>query len=170
MALGCTKDESVVSTEPADAITSAEYEVLAAIVDSVIIRPSSPTLVVYDSTSCGMFTRNVDSTLTATLQYVRQHITTLKAETMVDFKAKNLTRVCVVNPTDIDPRCVRSSASTVAYPVLSVSRVGISTDGKQALAYAGCVYAPLAGSGAYYVLSRQDGRWKIIGGVMIWIS
>jgi hypothetical protein len=170
MIFGCSKDHSVVPIEPADEISDAEYSVLAAIVDSVIIGPSSPTLVVYDSTSCGVFSSAVDSALTSLLQRIGQHITALKAETILDFKAKNLTRSCVVNPKKIDPRCVLSSATTVAYPMLSVSRVGFSIDGQQALAYVGCVYAPLAGSGVYYVLSREGEKWKIIGGEMIWIS
>jgi hypothetical protein len=117
-----------------------------------------------------MFSNDVDSALTDILQRIGQHITALKTETILDFKAKNLTRFCVVNPTSIDPRCVRSSATTAAYPMLSVSRVGFSADGQQALAYVGCVYAPLVGSGAYYVLSRQDRKWNIIAGEMIWIS
>jgi hypothetical protein len=51
-----------------------------------------------------------------------------------------------------------------------VSRVGFSSDGKQALVYVGIVWAPLAGAGTYYVLSYVEGKWMRIGSIMVWIS
>ncbi len=167
---GCSGHQPVEPTEPSDIITSAEYAVLAAIVDSVVFVPSNSVLILRDSTRPGISSYDIDSALTSTLQYVARDIAVLKAETMLDFKAKNLTHFYIDSPTDIDPRCVRSSTSSAVYPMLEVSRVGFSVDGRQALAYVGYTYAKLAGSGIYYVLSWQDAKWKISGAAMIWIS
>jgi hypothetical protein len=169
---GCLKKESTTPTESyqSDAITDTEYSVLAAIVDSFQLSPTNTILIVQDSTSAGIYGLNLDSTISQTLQYVNQHIPTLTSETMVDFKLKNLSYTKIQNPAKIHPSCVLSSTTNQIYPLLSVSRVGISSDGQQALAYVGCTFAPLAGAGDYYILIQVEGKWKIIGSVLIWIS
>jgi len=48
-------------------------------------------------------------------------------------------------PLKILSRCVRSSSTTRVFPMLDVSRVGRSSDGRQAIAYVGFAIAPLAG-------------------------
>src|SRR4030042_949524 len=104
MTLACSKDRQVLEPEPSNEITASEFSVLGAIVDSVIIGPSSKEFIVSDSTSCGMFSNNVDSALTSILQRIGQRITALQAETMLDFTTKNLNRFLIPNPEDINPR------------------------------------------------------------------
>lgn len=166
----CTRDFGVQTNEPSASVTEAEYVVLAAIVDSIVSPKSPAALILDDSTTSGLFSNDADSALTKMLQYVGQHMSTLKSETILDFKSKNLIRYRLVTPAGIDPRCVRRSESNAIYPSISVSRVGFSSDNQQALAYVGIVDAPLAGWGSAYLLARQDERWKIVAEVMMWIS
>ena len=162
--------ESTAPTQSSGEITNTEYTVLATIVDSLYHYSLDSVLVLIDSTSSGADGYNEDNSLTNILQYVKQHISTLKLETMQDFKSKNLTHVYIRNPVGIHPACVLSSKAHQLYPRIQVSRVGFSTNGLQALAYVGRVDAPLAGAGCYHVLSKERGKWIITGIVMIWIS
>jgi hypothetical protein len=165
---GC--GESTAPTQSSDDITNSEYIVLATIVDSLYHYSSDSVLILIDSTCTGIDGYNLDSSLTVTLQYVHQYISTLKSETMQDFKAKNLTSVYIQNPLRIHPACVLSCKIQEHYPIIEVSRVGFSIDGLQALAYVGRTAAPLAGAGYYHVLSKEHGKWIIIGTVVIWIA
>lgn len=167
--LACSREESIVSSEPTDEISKSEYEVLAAVVDSMILGRSDKLLVVEDSTSWGSFMEG-DSALTAMMERIGEHLLSLRPETVLDFKSKNATRTYVENPKSIDERCVHSGTSAAVFPRMDVSRVGFSSDGQQALVYVGCVSAPLAGAGAYYLLSRQHGAWVITASTMVWIS
>ena len=167
---GCPQYLGVAPSQPAGEMTDAGYAVLSSLVDSVIVHPSDSMLVLRDSTTSGLFQHDLDSELTRVLLRVSQEIPSLKTETMQDFKSKNLTHTYIQDPLKIHPRCVRSSSTTRSFPMLEVSRVGFSSDGQQSLAYVGHSGAPLSGYGAYYVLSRQGGRWMMIGSYMIWIS
>ncbi len=165
---GC--GESTEPTQSSDEITNTEYLVLATIVNSLYHYSSDSVLVLIDSTCTGTYGYNLDSSLTNILLYVNQHISTLKFETMQDFKSKNLTYVYIQNPLRIHPTCVLSSKAQKHYPIIEVSRVGFSTNGLEALAYVGRMDEPLAGAGCYHVLSKEHGKWIITGIVMIWIS
>lgn len=168
---GCTtKETAPTETQPSNKISNAEYIVLNMIVDSLYHSPADSVLVLQDSTSSGTYGNNLDSALTNILQYVQQHISALSAETIQDFKSKNLTRTFIQNPLSVHPACVLSSKTQRIYPSISVSRVGFRSDGSQALAYVGNMNAPLAGEGCYFVLSWERGSWIIIGSVLIWIS
>ena len=138
--------------------------------DSSHTLPTNVTIILDDTTSPGLLPVVTDSSLIQLLQYVSQHIPELQSETMLDFRSKNLTRSVVRRPTKICATCVLASTSDQVYPWLQVSRVGVSADGQQALAYTGVVSAPLAGAGYYFVLSSQNGVWTITGSVMVWIS
>jgi hypothetical protein len=166
--VGC----STAPTQPphSDEITNAEYTVLATIIEPQFSSPADSVLVLVDSTSSGTSGSNLDSMLTIALQYVNQQVPTLGLETMKDFKSKNLTHTSIQNPLSISPACVLSSKTHQSYPIIEVSRVGFSTNGQQALAYVGSTHAPLAGEGSYYVLSKENGKWVIVGTVLDWIS
>jgi hypothetical protein len=167
---GCSKNEITAPAQRSPTITADEYVVLAALMDSLLGRATVSTIVIGDSTDAGIFSQPTDSALTLELQYVSQHLTMLSTETMFDFKVKNLTRAYIDAPKSIHRVFVRSSDTNMVFPSCQVSRVGFSFDGKQALVYSGIVWAPLAGFGSYYVLSRAQGMWIIVGSVMVWIS
>ncbi|MEQ1644279.1 MAG: hypothetical protein ABL959_12600 [Pyrinomonadaceae bacterium] len=52
----------------------------------------------------------------------------------------------------------------------TVSRVGFSNDGKQALAFVSFTCGSLCADGTYYFLIHQDGRWKIESKNTVWVS
>ena len=53
---------------------------------------------------------------------------------------------------------------------LLFSRVGFNRTLDQAVIYVGQVAGPLMGSGSYYLLEKQNGEWKILKVIGIWIS
>jgi hypothetical protein len=166
---GCSRDETTAPIQPqtSDDLTNAEYTVLATITDSLHSYHTVSKLFLWDSTNSGINFYDSDSTL---FQYLQQNVSTLRTETLQDFTSKNLVHTYIQNPTKIHPACVYSSTAPGSFPWMSVSRVGFSSDGQQALAYVGRIDAPLAGAGCIYVLSQKNGRWVIDGIVIIWIS
>ncbi|MHC4934207.1 MAG: hypothetical protein ACYTGV_18700 [Planctomycetota bacterium] len=57
-----------------------------------------------------------------------------------------------------------------AQGIMVPSRAGLSADGRQALVYCGNQSAGLAGAGAYYLLSRASGSWRVVQGAVVWVS
>ncbi len=51
-----------------------------------------------------------------------------------------------------------------------MSMPGVSEDGKQALLYIEGAVDCLAASGDYYLLTREDGAWKIADHYMAWMA
>jgi hypothetical protein len=164
---GCSK-EITGPGQPSPTITADEYVALAALMDTLLGQTTAPTIALEDST--GVFSRPTDSLLTLQLQYVSQHLTTLTPETMLDFRLKNITPAYIDSPKIIHRAFVRSSETDIVFPSCTVSRVGFSSDGGQALVYAGFGWSPRAGGGDFYLLSRVQGAWVISGSVIIWIS
>jgi hypothetical protein len=170
--LSCEKasgPSSITSTQSI-VITDAEYFVLSSLFDSTQIPSSVDTIVLGDSTDTGVFSINTDSTLTKLLINIKEHVPELTSETIIDYQSKNLKRSFIDSPQKINVKCVLKSETMKVYPFISVSRVGFSSNGQQALAYIGSSYAPLAGAGIYYVLLRVQEKWNIVGSVMTWIS
>jgi hypothetical protein len=62
----------------------------------------------------------------------------------------------------------------LAYPksqgVLTLSRVGFNARGDKALVYAGNMAFALAGAGYAIVLGQENGQWRVLNQVMLWIS
>jgi hypothetical protein len=54
--------------------------------------------------------------------------------------------------------------------ILSLSRVGFSPDGKQAVFYASNGCGGKCGTGTYVVMERVDSGWKVAKEILIWIS
>jgi hypothetical protein len=50
------------------------------------------------------------------------------------------------------------------------SRVGFNNTLDQAVVYVGQVQGPLMGTGFYNLLEKQDGEWKLMDQIMVWIS
>lgn len=53
---------------------------------------------------------------------------------------------------------------------LRLSRVGFSTDGKQAVFYARNGCGGKCGTGTYVVMEKVDSGWKIVKEILIWVS
>ena len=54
--------------------------------------------------------------------------------------------------------------------ITTLSRVGFNRERTEALVYMGAQLHYLAGAGNLYRLEKQDGVWKIVEKVMLWIS
>ena len=54
--------------------------------------------------------------------------------------------------------------------ITTLSRVGFNRERTEALVYMGAQFHYLAGAGNLYRLEKQDGVWKIVEKVMLWIS
>ena len=54
--------------------------------------------------------------------------------------------------------------------ITTLSRAGFNQEGTEALVYMGAQFHYLAGAGNLYRLEKQDGVWKIVDKVMLWIS
>jgi hypothetical protein len=54
--------------------------------------------------------------------------------------------------------------------IVSISRIGLSPDGRWAIMYAGEQSDWLAGGGYVYVLRRRGRTWRIIASRMLWVS
>jgi hypothetical protein len=54
--------------------------------------------------------------------------------------------------------------------ILSLSRVGFSPDGKQAVFFASNGCGGRCGTGAYVVMERTDSGWKVAKEILIWVS
>jgi len=171
--VACSRSEITAPSPPprsSPSITSDEYSVLAALMDSLLGRTSVDIIVLYDSTDSGVFLGSTDSALTVTLAYVSQNFPELESETVMDYKAKNLEHAYIDDPKKVYTSCLRASQTDKVFPSCQVSRVGLAADGEQALVYVGMSWAPLAGGGAYYLLSRINGSWIVIRSVGTWIS
>lgn len=69
-----------------------------------------------------------------------------------------------------DPWHDHASRSPGWLYVASVSRVGLSSDGRQALVAVGGMCGGLCGSGWLIVLDRDNDRWRVRGMLMTWVS
>jgi hypothetical protein len=54
--------------------------------------------------------------------------------------------------------------------ILSLSRVGFSPDGKQAVFFASNHCGGKCGTGAYVVMEKSDSGWKVVKELLIWVS
>ena len=187
LAFACSKKENTTLTAPpsSEAISTAEYAVLSAVVDSLYLHDASAMVVVHDSTNWGTFMYNRDSGMTLIFRDLAKIVPSVKDETMQDYRMKNESSYYVNTPKNINPACILYSAAWQdsiwnwqkfyqMYPnalgLMTIGRVGFSSDGQQALAYVGLVEGRTSGAGFYHVLSFENSKWRIIGSIMIWIS
>jgi len=54
--------------------------------------------------------------------------------------------------------------------ILSLSRVGFSPDGKQAVFFANNYCGGKCGTGAYVVMERTESSWRVAKEILIWVS
>jgi hypothetical protein len=57
-----------------------------------------------------------------------------------------------------------------AFGLLTLSAVGFSEDGLQAVMHVGWMLWPRVGEGHYYLLEKRDGAWHVVRRSMTWIS
>ena len=57
-----------------------------------------------------------------------------------------------------------------SFGLLTLSPVGFSEDGLQAVMHVSWVLWPRVGEGHYYLLEKRDGAWRVVRRAMTWIS
>ncbi len=168
------KKETTTSTSPQ--ITDDEYTVYIA-----ILGKDTDMFVVRDKSGVDDFGGSGDD--------LKQNFDELKPETIEDFKSKNKesSRLEKKFPTKnnyvlisdeelkkfFDKR-LNWEGFYKKYPksggFSTISRVGFSNDGRQALVFVAHSCGGLCGEGNYYFLKNNNGEWKVIKKQMTWIS
>lgn len=143
-------------------------------------------LVIMDTTQTDIIGLASDETY----QFVKENMTRLSADTLDDFKSKNVgsdllkasmvlgTRYLLFTEKDKQELFqINQSGWDVFYNrypeapgIMTLSRVGFNSKVDQALVYLGIQSHWLAGSGYYYLLNKVDGEWVIDQQVMTWVS
>lgn len=70
----------------------------------------------------------------------------------------------VVNKKDFEKKLEKE------FQYYEFSRVGFSNDGKQAFVHFSDVCKALCGKGAYYLLKKEGGNWKVVKESVAWVS
>lgn len=182
---GCTPATTALPTPTAPDIEAEEEAVYAALFDEMYGEPQMLVLVAETETGV-MSVENTDSTL----EYVLSQMGEVDQATVDSFLVRNdasyplrpdmnvgLPYVLLTDEQVKQIFDINTSGWDVFYTrypnspgLTSVSRVGFNADFTQALVYIGTQSHWLVGSGYYVLLEKVDGKWQIIGEVMVWIS
>lgn len=196
MVLACTSDlpvgpGRVMSSAYGGTSESGDCAIMIAALDSFALNGKAASLVLDDSTS----PIAVEPLPDYTDGYRRWMIDSLDLDPAVwdDFVRRNETSVplcagirdrLAVSATSLDS--IRGARGDSANPldglergtwpnivyhyVVSVTRAGVSSDGRQALISLSSWCGGLCGSGWLMVLERDDDHWRVRGMLMTWVS
>jgi hypothetical protein len=166
-----------------------ECAAVAAAIDRLFARQNVRYLVLRDSTSAELTSNDIESLLADSRKRedFRRSLG-IDESAIIDFAQRNESRglACLLPRTRVpvwiahpQERQHRGSARVAIYDYLdvdypgliSVSRVGVSADGRQALLTVRNVCGGLCGSGWIVVLRRdRHQRWRVSRAEMLWIS
>jgi hypothetical protein len=172
---------------PVPNASEAEYAVYKALIESVFTGNKLEQIVIHDHTSAGMDLVGNDA---KELEYVQKALPEVDTSLKDSFAAQNAQPVpledrfnlalpvTLLNQTDFNRFFGKSGKGWdefyLQYPnsqgVLTLSKVGFNAQGNKALVYAGNQSYSLAGAGYAYVLGFENGAWKVLNQVMLWIS
>ena len=182
--VSCGGTVAVPTPAPTPDTAAEEVAVYAAAIEVYLGGMPDP-LVLADQTAL-----DISRDVTETLDYVTQQLTGTAPETLANFQTRN-DRARPLSPdmalpfqyvllTDneqqafFQPNAGGWDAFYQRYPnaqgIMRLSRVGFNADMTQALVYVGNQSHYLAGAGVYYLLAKEDGTWRVVGEVMVWIS
>jgi hypothetical protein len=160
-----------------------EYAVYSALIKTVYQGDSTKTIVIQDNTEVDKQMSGADE-----LQYVQRELKGVTQALADDFAVRNrqvltleqhfnlAAKVVLLKQADIQAIFKKGGWNEFyrQYPnsqgTLVLSRVGFNPVADQALVYAGNASNVLAGAGFYYLLARENGAWKIIQQLMVWVS
>jgi hypothetical protein len=179
--------------------TANEYDVVSAYVASKFAihkgeeQPSK--IVILNMTSCCDDDHMPDEngrpvTWEQTAESLGQKAPSVQNTTIVGFRRANTHQAAlgrafrfsmeyeIIDPARLDPIFKRNGGSWTAYykrypgsqGIATLSRVGFSADGTQALFYVSNHCGGLCGGGSYVVMEKRDGRWMIGTEIEMWIS
>ncbi len=166
-------------------IDNEEYAVYSALITERYIRPSIHLIVIRDHTGLDYDGLDLDTRLT----YVQQNLTQLTPELLDNFKLNNTQPFPLKSQFKLDVSYLlindAQSKEIFASPdgwqnfyqrfplsqgEMTLSRVGFNPSLDMALVYVGNTSGFLAGSGYYLLMSKENGIWKNVAEIMVWIS
>lgn len=133
---------------------------------------------------------DIGGQLTETLEYVTQQLPGIAPDTLASFHSRNDRSYPLSPDLTLPSQHVLLSVTEEQalfsaegggweafyqrYPnaqgVMRLSRVGFNAAMTQAVVYVGNQSHWLAGAGFYYLLTKENGTWRVTGEVMVWIS
>lgn len=147
--------------------------------------PVSGTALILQSTSTGMSEENPQQAI----DYVKSGLTGVSNETLKNFLERNKQPSQLSNDMQLGIDYVLLGEEELykitsqpdwlevlnqKYPnsngYIMLSRVGFNKSLDQAVIYVGNMLAPLSGAGYYYLMEKDNGEWKMMQQVMVWIS
>jgi hypothetical protein len=171
----------------ADGITSDEYAVYSALIQSMYVKQPVQTVVVDKQTQFYKidWERPEDYR-----KSILAELSSISEETIEDFEKKNETEGELARHLNLTVDYVllgkQSSARTPEehakqwkefdekYPnspgIISLSRVGFNSDKDQALVYVANRCGGLCGKGYYVLLMKSGERWKVQKEMLLWVS
>ena len=172
---------------PSPEVTETEYVVYKALIETMYPTDSRGMIVIHDYTSQGLGLVNFDANK---FDYIKKQMPELDRALWDSFQAQNTASrpledrfnlkvpVTLLSQTDFDAFFGKNGKGWddyyLQYPksqgILDLSRVGFNAKGDRALVYAGNQSYALAGAGYAVLLGLEDGQWKILNQVMVWIS
>lgn len=156
------------SVEPKDSKTldkygsDTDYVIYSVVLDSVKLLDKK--LVLMDSTQ-------FESTVSFNNNYYKTNLPEAEDETFNNYISRNQTNVKLEKIEGVNSVYY----SEVENPfqngtIVSLSKVGYNENKTQAILTIGITYAPLAGYGSLFLLKFENGKWKVVGSIMTWIS
>lgn len=167
-----------------DIIPNEEYEVF-----STVIREDYPesatqlTIKEFTSKNFGVLNSNDNSSVSIFRYFENMTQVELNAAMVNDFKNKNSKTYKLDNKFSFHQNvvfipwpdiCCPDEAFYKEYPgskgLVEISRAGFNNNRTQAILYYGKMSGKLAGGGNLYSLAKEEGKWKVIHVVKIWVS
>jgi hypothetical protein len=172
---------------PVPNASEAEYAVYKALIESTYATDKLAMIVIHDTTSAGM---DLVGNNAQEFEYIQKALPEVDASIKDSFVARNaqpapledrfnlVLPVTLLNQDDFNRFFSKNGkgwdAFYLEYPqsqgVLTLSKVGFNAKGDKALVYAGNQAYSLAGAGYAVVLGFENGAWKVLNQVMLWIS
>ncbi len=174
---------SSLSTAPAPSAAEIEKEEQA-IYTFFLPDTGSPVLIL-EETSSDISSDNPDQMI----DYVKSDLEDLSKETLNHFLEQNAQHTKLSADMDLGVEYKLLTADELkriasqpnwgelltqeypgSYGYTIFSRVGFNNSLDQALIYVGSVGGPLMGSGSYFLMEKQNGEWRMMDQIEVWIS
>ena len=173
---------SVFTPKPAPSAADIEREEQA--VYSYFVSRADLVLILQDTS-----TDMTDENSQRTMDYVKSGLKSISNETLDNFLKRNKqanqlspdmdlgVNYTLISRDELHQITSQSDWGNVlaekypgAHGYMIFSRVGFNNSLDQAVIYVGNMAGPLMGSGYYYLMEKQNGKWGIKEQIMVWIS
>jgi len=152
---------------------------------SLFLNPTSKPVLILEETSTNIGNDNPQETI----DYIKSGLENVSNEVIDNYLARNPQRIKLSPDMNLGVEYILLSSDELAeissqpnwgerltekypgsYGYTIFSRVGFNSTLDQALIYVGNVAGPLMGSGSYYLMEKQNGKWILKDEINVWIS